>query len=129
MSGKNGHGRTIRAALTSTPPASSSIAAISEVTTSPCSVWTRKPAASTSPAITPPSAILRSSFSLILQRLVEITCFESMKGDPGRLGGFRLGRKRQQSSRIRLHRRQFVSTRVEELEAPAAGETEDRFSD
>src|SRR5713101_1749255 len=65
---KNGHAGTIRAASTSTPPASSSIAAISEATTSPCSVWIAKPAASTSLAITPPSAILRSSFSSIVLR-------------------------------------------------------------
>src|SRR5438045_1722965 len=40
-----------------------------------------------------------------------------------------LGERAAQSVRIRLHRRQFVATRVEELEAPAAGETEDRFDD
>lgn len=34
-----------------------------------------------------------------------------------------------QSSRIRLHRRQFVSTRIVEMEAAAAGETNDRFGD
>src|SRR6266446_3391024 len=41
MSKKNGHAGVIRAASTSTPPASSSIAAISEATTSPCSVLTQ----------------------------------------------------------------------------------------
>ena len=51
---------------TSTPPASSSIVAISAATTSPSSVWIAKPAASTSPAITHPSAILRASFSSTL---------------------------------------------------------------
>src|SRR2546421_423751 len=87
MPGKNGHAGTIRAASTSTLQAGSSIAAISAVTTSPCSGWTAKPAASTSPAIAPLSAILRASFSSILQRVVE-TIFrehESGHGHPSEM--------------------------------------------
>ena len=71
---KSGHAGIIRAASTSTPPASSSIAAISAATTSPSSGWIARPAASTSPAITRLSAILRSSSSSISQRRVEVTC-------------------------------------------------------
>src|SRR6516225_2625836 len=78
MSGKNGRAGTIRAASTSTLPASSSIAAIREVTTSPCFAWTARAAASPSPAFTAPLAILRSSFSSILQCRVEITRFEGI---------------------------------------------------
>ena len=59
----------IPAASTSTPPASSSIAAISAATTSPSSGWIARPAASNSPAITPPSAILRASSSSISTRI------------------------------------------------------------
>src|SRR5438105_9791872 len=80
MPGKNGPSGTIRAASTSTLQAGSSIAAISAVTTSPCSVWTAKPAASTSPAIAPLSAILRASFSSILQRVAEIIFREHESG-------------------------------------------------
>src|SRR5207253_6237407 len=61
------------------------------VTTSPCFVWTAKPAASTSPAITPPSAILRSSFSSILQRRVELPSLR--KRESGSIGSSPTGKK------------------------------------
>ena len=54
--------------------AGSSTAATSEATTSPSSGWIARPAASSSPAITPPSAILRSSSSSISARWDSGSC-------------------------------------------------------
>jgi hypothetical protein len=56
------------------PRAAFSIAAISGVITSPCSVWIEKLAASPLPAIMPQSAILRASFSWSLKRRIEFPC-------------------------------------------------------